>query len=124
MSTAGFNVGKFHLVGHSLGAHLVGQIGRTTKFSPMKLVLPRISGLDPAGPAFYPLSPYLYPLNAQDAKFVDIIHTDVVAFGGNIATGHADFWPNGPMLQPGCPPLDYSSVEIISSNCTKYCLVP
>lgn len=42
----------------------------------------RVTGLDPAGPAFFPLNPYLTPLNLQDANFVDIIHTDSTLLGG------------------------------------------
>lgn len=116
MSNLGFNIEKFHFVGHSLGAHLLGQVGRTTKASTIKLELTRITGLDPAGPAFFPISPFLVPLGSSDAKFVDIIHTDSFAFGATIATGHADFWPNAAALQPGCPSLDFINVLNISSK--------
>lgn len=54
MKSAGFNVDSFHLVGHSLGSHLVAFIGRgfyeasnnTEKIS-------RVTGLDPSSPYFY-----------------------------------------------------------------------
>lgn len=117
MSSLGFDIQKFHFVGHSLGAQLLGQAGRIAKFSPQKLVLTRISGLDPAGPAFFPLNPYVIPLNSQDADFVDIIHTDSIAFGANTATGHADFWPNGGSMQPKCLPLDYNNFADDESKC-------
>jgi hypothetical protein len=40
-------------------------------------------------------------LNISDANFVDIIHTSSF-FGIQTAIGHADFWPNGGAVQPGC----------------------
>jgi hypothetical protein len=115
MSCLGFKIDKFHFIGLSLGAHLVGVIGRTVKAS-RKHELQRITGLDPAGPAFFPLNPFLIPLNSQDAKFVDIIHTDSFAFGANLPTGHADFWVNGAKLQPGCPLLDFSDATKTTSK--------
>lgn len=54
----------------------------------------RITGLDPAYPLYYDLGDN-EELNKNDAKFVDIIHTDKGICGGPISTGHADFYPNG-----------------------------
>lgn len=108
MSDLGFSLDKFHLVGHSLGAHLCGQIGRTTRLSKKKVLLKRITGLDPAGPFWSPWNPFLTALNAFDAEFVDIIHTDRTNLGTNEQNGHADFWPNGGKYQPGCPRIDFS----------------
>jgi len=52
---AGYPVSKVHLVGHSLGGQLSGLIGRTLRSeSNGRYVLPRITGLDPAGPDFSP----------------------------------------------------------------------
>jgi hypothetical protein len=62
-----------------------------------------------SGPGFYPLNPFLPTLTLQDAKFVDIIHSDSLNFGANVSTGHADFWPNGGKLQPNCPTFDNSN---------------
>lgn len=42
-------------------------------------------------------------LNKNDAKFVDIIHTDRGIIGAPISSGHADFYPNGGRRpQPRC----------------------
>lgn len=42
-------------------------------------------------------------LTANDAEFVDVIHTDGGLLGFPIPLGHADFYPNGGRgLQPGC----------------------
>ncbi|XP_063401427.1 inactive pancreatic lipase-related protein 1-like [Mytilus trossulus] len=83
-----------HVVGHSLGAHVAGYVGE---------IIPdigRITGLDPAGPSFYTVNVRVR-LDSSDAKFVDVIHTDVV-FGLQKEMGHADFFPNGGKFQPGC----------------------
>ena len=51
-------VSQLHLVGHSLGAHVMGYAGKDfNKENDFKL--PRITGLDPAGPMFdYDSAPY------------------------------------------------------------------
>ncbi|CAK9814365.1 Pancreatic triacylglycerol lipase [Anthophora plagiata] len=86
---------KVHIVGHSLGAQIAGSTARQTKFN-----VSRVTGLDPAGPLFYVLNTHL---SAADAEFVDIIHTDMGAYGLALSIGHADFFPNyGLRPQPGC----------------------
>lgn len=83
LTSQGFDISKLHMVGHSMGAHLLGQAGRVAKFLSSNAVrVPRITGLDPAGPGFYPVNPYLIAVNKFDANFVDIIHTDFVMLGG------------------------------------------
>lgn len=59
-------------------------------------------GLDPAGPLFTKW-PKSLKLDAGDAEFVDVIHTDAGIFGYPTQIGHVDFWPNqGISPQPGC----------------------
>lgn len=54
MQNEGFDLESFHLVGHSLGGHLVGFIGRSVyKNSGNTTKVTRITALDPAGPFFY-----------------------------------------------------------------------
>lgn len=36
-------------------------------------------------------------------QFVDVIHTDAGQLGAAVSTGDVDFWPNGGVIQPGCP---------------------
>ncbi len=60
--------------------------------------------LDPAGPDFY-TSDTPDRLDASDALFVDVIHTDgaprmVSGFGYLGPLGHVDFYPNGGSAQP------------------------
>ncbi|XP_078046325.1 pancreatic triacylglycerol lipase-like [Augochlora pura] len=93
----GLNKNKIHIVGHSLGGQVTGQVGVVVNFT-----VPRMTGLDPAGPLFYTGGRYL---RASDAMFVDIIHTDKLFYGQPYNTGNVDFLPNfGHRLQPGCSP--------------------
>ncbi|KAK4306042.1 hypothetical protein Pmani_022100 [Petrolisthes manimaculis] len=99
-------ISSFHLIGHSLGAHLSGQAGVHLQ-NTYGLTLPRITGLDPAEPYFN----YTHPitrLDHTDAIFVDVIHTDdapilgfPLSLGMTEPIGHLDFYPNGGS-QPGC----------------------
>ncbi|XP_037047943.1 endothelial lipase-like [Bradysia coprophila] len=100
----GYVITNWHLLGHSLGAHLSGIVGKRIKMlSNGSVILPRISGLDPAGPGFYGLSLGTQRISKNDAVFVDIIHTDAGVLGADVNTGTVDFWPNyGRRLQPGC----------------------
>lgn len=56
--------------------------------------------LDPAGPLFYIFNAHL---TNSDAKFVDVIHTDMGILGLAKEIGHVDFYVNyGVRPQPGC----------------------
>ena len=111
-----------HLVGHSLGGHTVGYIGKWFNRMYPNERLGRISSLDPAGLKFayknfipnyiaYPhcLNPFVTckwalteeekrrnRIDRTDAAFVDVIHT-ATAFITGMADplGHVDFYPNG-----------------------------
>lgn len=76
-----------------------------------------------------------HKLGPDDAEFVDVIHTDCLARGILAASGHADFYANGGLYQPGCVPTqDQSSflcaffsvlvhfvdtVKMLNANVTK-----
>ena len=87
-----------HCIGHSLGSHVCGQIGKKIKES--HLILARITGLDPAGPLFKS-NDEKKKLSKEDANYVDIIHTSR-QLGLVKQTGHTDFFPNDADIQPGC----------------------
>ncbi|XP_023935424.2 lipoprotein lipase-like [Bicyclus anynana] len=97
--TYGLSGQNIHLIGHSLGAHVMGYAGM---FSKQKIF--RITGLDPARPLFeIPAMPADFCLDKNDAEFVDIIHTSGGVYGYRRSYGHADFYPNnGLPMQPGC----------------------
>ncbi|CAD0202238.1 unnamed protein product [Chrysodeixis includens] len=89
---------SMHLVGFSLGAHVVGNAGRELRGRAA-----RVTGLDPAGPLWNYNS---NRLSRNDGVYVEAIHTDGgytvggLGIGSNVA--NADFYPNGGISQPGC----------------------
>ncbi|KAJ7325233.1 hypothetical protein JRQ81_018253 [Phrynocephalus forsythii] len=99
--SCGYSPSNVHIIGHSLGAHAGGEAGRR------KQGINRITGLDPAGPLFHDTSAEVR-LDPSDAKFVDVIHTNIGRLLFEFATGiiqpcgHFDFYPNGGKIMPGC----------------------
>ncbi|CAG4935358.1 unnamed protein product [Colias eurytheme] len=87
---------SMHLIGFSLGAHLVGNAGRQLGGRAA-----RVTGLDPAGPLWTLSS---NRLRASDGVYVEAIHTDGGTGGLGIGSrvADADFFPNGGRSQPGC----------------------
>jgi len=75
----------FHCIGHSLGAHVCGFVGKYAKRE-FGWKIGRITGLDPAFPEFYEGwnstewegfgKDCRLHLSMSDARFVDVIHTD------------------------------------------------
>ncbi|CAG4979596.1 unnamed protein product [Parnassius apollo] len=95
INTAGGNWNNVHLIGFSLGAHVVGNAGRTAGGLPA-----RVTGLDPAGPLWHSNS---NALNRNAGRYVESIHTDGRLLGIMNAISDADFYPNGGRNpQPGC----------------------
>lgn len=84
------------LIGHSLGAHIAGLAGKMTKRKVASII-----GLDPARPLFRVEKPE-ERLAADDAEYVEVIHTNGNALGFYRNIGKADFYPNGGTSQPGC----------------------
>ncbi|KAF6210475.1 hypothetical protein GE061_013581 [Apolygus lucorum] len=99
----GLNPDMVHLVGHSLGAHVVGVAGKY--LNGVNQTIARISGLDPAKIEFEDV-PVALRINAGDAKFVDCIHSCGSYLGFDRPLCQTDFYPNGGYLQPGCSFLD------------------
>lgn len=96
---------NIYLVGHSLGGQCAGLIGRHLRsISNNKFVIPKIYALDPAGPDFedFKLQSTFGCISRNDAKYVQIIHADGSMYGMKTSVGHADFYPNGGLTQPGC----------------------
>lgn len=87
---------RYQVIGFSLGGQTSGMISQY-KQTPV----PRITALDPAKPCFIDVGEE-YKLDASDANFVSVLHTDVLARGILSAIGHVDFYFNGGFSQPGC----------------------
>ncbi|XP_057335593.1 pancreatic lipase-related protein 3-like [Microplitis mediator] len=92
-----------HLIGHSLGAHVAAVAADYLSYYRVS----RITGLDPAGPFFDSVGEDAI-LNAEDADFVDVYHTNAKIAGKFITCGHVDFYFNGGKSQPGCGDLNFA----------------
>ena len=98
LQTAGENVRSF-CIGHSLGAHVCGFIGKTKQ-------LDGIIGLDPAGPVFEQNSEGKR-LDKRDALMVKVLHINAGELGIAKAIGDVDIYVNGGKRQPGCDPMNF-----------------
>ncbi|KAI8119938.1 hypothetical protein FF38_07176 [Lucilia cuprina] len=86
-----------HVIGFSLGAQVTNYIAKNLA----TFQLPRITGLDPAMPLFV-MASEKDKLDPSDAAYVDVIHTNAMVQGKLERCGHADFYMNGGIIQPGC----------------------
>lgn len=94
---------QFHIIGHSLGAHVVGFAAkRVINVTGTKINW--VTGLDPAGPLFeIPPQSKNNRLNNNDGNVVEIIHSDGGILGYFSPLGTIDFFPNGGrFIQPNC----------------------
>ncbi|XP_014216721.1 inactive pancreatic lipase-related protein 1-like [Copidosoma floridanum] len=92
----GSDIKQMSLVGHSLGAHIMGLAAH--ELSPK---VAHLVGLDPARPGFE-LNGAGGRIHYTDADYVEIIHTNALGLGLEFSIGHVDYWPNGGFRQPGC----------------------
>ncbi|XP_008197619.2 endothelial lipase [Tribolium castaneum] len=96
-------LGKVHLIGHSLGAHIAGFTSQNIRQKVGEKV-GRITGLDPAGPGFRNV--FLTDeerLSDEDAEIVDVFHTDGGVLGYYKPIGTFDVYINGgTRIQPDC----------------------
>ena len=141
---AGVPAAGLHLLGHSLGGHLMGRAGRVYSATVGgSLKVGRITGLDPAGPRFVdgPVLPALPELNSQrrtpdSATCVDVIHTNAAlkpavvsvapACGDMHELGSMDFYPSGGYEQTGCQlgglQIFLKLISVILSAVVSVCL--
>ncbi|XP_017006519.2 inactive pancreatic lipase-related protein 1 [Drosophila takahashii] len=100
-----------HLIGLGLGAHVAGFVGQ---FMP-EHKLEHITALDPAKP-LYLVNDTAQKLDPTDAKFVDVVHTDVLMLGLLEAVGHVDFYLNMGVEQPNCGPVNQMETHFCYHN--------
>ncbi|XP_022814470.1 uncharacterized protein LOC111348189 [Spodoptera litura] len=94
------NLEDFHFVGFDLGAHVAGIAARNLRTD--SKYVGRITGLSPSGRQWGPGSERL---RRDDARYVEVIHTDtlgVLANGIEDPIGDVNFYANGGNNQPGC----------------------
>lgn len=105
--TKQLTINRVHLMGYSMGAHIVAFAARRIKET-LDSELPNESrrlhkvGALTAFDAASPLISHKMFLNKEDALVVQGIHTSY-HFGVTRAFGHLDYFPNGGFRQPGCP---------------------
>lgn len=111
---AGVPFEDFHVIGHSLGAHIAGLAGQDIPR------LGRITGLDPAKP-YFEATHHSIRLDSTDALYVDVLHTDASLNGNDMFSlgtrqlmGDVDFFPNNGDRQPRCP--DEVMSNLLSGN--------
>ncbi|KAL7014991.1 hypothetical protein ACKWTF_016233 [Chironomus riparius] len=121
---------QVHLIGHSLGSHVAGHVGKNVQGGRINVIF----GTDPAGPLFNTNNPDR--LDSSDAEYTEAIHTNAGLSGISEPITHAAFYPNFGSSQPGCEnesggscnhargPLFYSesirSDLFIARQCTGY----
>uniref|UniRef100_A0A182JXX6 Lipase domain-containing protein n=1 Tax=Anopheles christyi TaxID=43041 RepID=A0A182JXX6_9DIPT len=93
----GQDINQIGIIGHSLGAHIAGIAAKRVRSGKIGYIV----GLDPASPLFRLKKPD-ERLSADDAQYVEIIHTNGKALGFFSNIGQADYYPNGGVRQPGC----------------------
>lgn len=112
VTSPGVAYDNIYLIGHSLGAHILGIAGKHTKEK-----VNTIFGIDPSGPiiAFAPPS---LRLSRGDGKYIEVIHTNGNNFGILAVSGDVDFYVNGGKVQPGCE--DPSSLTCSHNRAAVY----
>lgn len=96
----GANVRNIYPVGFSLGGQVVGFVGRNVH-QMFGIKLRAILSLDPALPLF-DYGNLDQHINAADADYVQVVHTNGGTLGMHNPLGHADFYVHGGKTQNGC----------------------
>lgn len=87
---------RMSAIGHSLGGHVVGFIGKNLEGQ-----LGSVVALDAALPLFSIDSPHARTADT-DALYVESMHTNAGLLGFDEPIGHTNFYPNWGRTQPGC----------------------
>ncbi|XP_003740146.1 inactive pancreatic lipase-related protein 1-like [Galendromus occidentalis] len=118
IETFNYRKSDIHLLGHSLGGHIIGYAGRRMPG------LRRLTALDPADPFFQNGDPEIR-IDPSDGDFVEALHTDsrvfvpaipIGGYGMWDPVGHVDVYVNGGVNQPACLSLQPAKVVLTSTN--------
>uniref|UniRef100_A0ABD2W9B8 phospholipase A1 n=1 Tax=Trichogramma kaykai TaxID=54128 RepID=A0ABD2W9B8_9HYME len=110
-----FELDRIHLVGHSLGSHIMAfasqKLIELQRHDMKDWVIERITALDPAQPCFRDFTDPILRLTIDDAPFIDVIHTNArqilhLGLGLPEQLGHMDFYPNGGQVMIGCSDIN------------------
>ncbi|KAL6264029.1 hypothetical protein P5V15_004111 [Pogonomyrmex californicus] len=94
----GYELENWHLIGHSMGAHIVGCVGTYTYFN-----FSHITGLDPAELFFYSDLYDGCQINSNVAQFTEVFYTDSGGYGTMKEVGTVNIYANtGSAPQPAC----------------------
>nr|XP_021194117.2 pancreatic triacylglycerol lipase [Helicoverpa armigera] len=93
-SVTGASPAMYHIIGHSLGAHQAGIIGRNVGGN-----IAYITALEAALPGWITNDNTFRP---SDGVYTEVIHTNAGVLGYMSTLGDADFYPNGGINMPGC----------------------
>ncbi|XP_026727687.1 lipase member H-A-like [Trichoplusia ni] len=94
----GLDPSKLELLGFSLGCHTASFIARHYQTMTGRNIS-TLTALEPSGPCFRNLGPN-DRLDASNADFVQVIHTNIDGYGMATPMGHIDFYVNGGEYQP------------------------
>lgn len=100
VNSGGARLEDIHAIGHSLGGHTVGNVGKHIQRL-FGRKLPRIVALDPAG-LYFENTLYQDVFNPSDADYTEVIHSNAGGSGYLKPIGDVDFYPNGGSVQVGC----------------------
>lgn len=106
----GLKPSTLELIGFSLGGQTVSFIAKNYQ-QMTGMNISKITALEPSGPCFRHLGPG-DRLDASDADFVEVIHTNVDGYGMATQMGHVDFYVNGGEYQP---------TDLLSLPCVATC---
>nr|XP_026499991.1 pancreatic lipase-related protein 2-like [Vanessa tameamea] len=98
LTRAGLDPTNTELLGFSLGGQTASYIAKNYQQMTGKNIS-RITALEPSGPCFRTLSSQ-ERLDASNADFVQVVHTNIDGYGMSARMGHVDFYVNGGEFQP------------------------
>ncbi|XP_031767910.2 pancreatic lipase-related protein 2-like [Galleria mellonella] len=117
LTNLGLDPSKLELLGFSLGGQTVSYIAKNYQ-QMTGMNISKITALEPSGPCFRHLGPG-DRLDASDADFVEVIHSNIDGYGMATRMGHVDFYLNGGEYQPS----DLSMYPCVST-CSHFRVLP